>query len=179
MGLFDAPAFARRGQELEESPCGAARALPPGPRRSPRHGPGPAPPVVRVRDRPGGLDLRLRRSRSSRSGRSPRPSRRSGPLRRAPPSSVRGHAGTSSPPSSGSIAAGPQFLESIQPRAGESRDRPLQPLLCPGEGVRDGLGAARGPVSSRPCPMITPRPLLRDHPAVARSRACVDRGRFG
>ena len=27
-----------------------------------------------------------------------------------------------------------------QPRPGECRDRPLQPLLCPGEGVCDGLG---------------------------------------
>src|SRR6185437_10758600 len=46
-----------------------------------------------------------------------------------------------------------------QTRSGQSGDRSLQSLLCPGEGVRDGIGPARRPLlhaRREPDPGTTP-----------------------
>ena len=39
-----------------------------------------------------------------------------------------------------------QFLDGLKLEAANHGDRPVQSLLCPGEGVRDGLGPTRRPV---------------------------------
>ena len=143
LGLFDVPAFARRGQDLEYALDAAARPLP----TRARHGlldmvRAPAPPVGRGRHRPRRLSAvfaapidRLwplcgaeppvwadrpappRRRRRDR----PRPGRQRRPVQ----------------PPLGPLPRRPE------PRSRQPADRPVQPLLSPGEGVLPRLRPAR------------------------------------
>ena len=67
LGLFDVPAFARRGHDLEYALTRLHQRLPPRAGGDARHGAGPAPPVGGGRDRPRRLGATSSPRRSTRS----------------------------------------------------------------------------------------------------------------